>query len=343
MKKVLFAFAFLLGLSGTVCAQPPQYDFFAGVTPSGDTLWFLYVEGSTDAYVAQVALTSEYSYYYTSSEGATRNVIIPSTIYEFNVVGIMRTAFKYCSGITSITIPNSVTWIGDSAFANCTGLTSVTIGSGISSIDGAAFRNCNNLTDIHSLNPVAPQLGNYTYNGQTYGAFDGVPSTIPAKIPCGSSGSYYGRWIYFSNFVEDAAFTFNAESADNNMGTVQILTMPTCAAPNAVLYASANSGYHFDHWSTGSTSNPYTLTVTSDTVITAYFVSDNGTEGIGDVEGSAIHIYAEGGDIIVNGIGEEKVLVFDMVVRPVGTQSLPTGVYMVKVGNLPAKRVAVIR
>lgn len=46
----------------------------------------------------------------------------------------------------------------------------------------------------------------------------------------------------------------------------------------AVISATANSGYHFDHWSTGSTSNPDTLHLTSNTSITAYFVSDNATQ-----------------------------------------------------------------
>lgn len=167
--------------------------------------------------------------------------------------------------------------------------------------------------------------------------------SFPCTVPCGTITQYRTRFPYFTNFIEGEGYSFAASSDNNNMGTVQILTMPTCTAPNAVLYASANNGYRFDHWSTGSTSNPYSLTVTSDTVITAYFVSDGGTEGIGDVDGSTIHVYTDGGNIIVNGAEGEKVKVFDMVGRPVGTQSLPTGVYMVKVGTLPARKVAVIR
>ena len=44
-----------------------------------------------------------------------------------NISIIIGGAFWGCSGLTSVTIPNSVTSIGDSAFTGCSGLTSVTI------------------------------------------------------------------------------------------------------------------------------------------------------------------------------------------------------------------------
>lgn len=258
------------------------------------------------------------------------NTIIPNT-----VICIGESAFNGCIQLISIAMPNSMVNISAYAFAGCNGLISLTIPNSVTAIGSRAFGGCNGLTEITSLAPVAPTLGSY--------AFSGVSSTIPINIPCGSSGSYYGRWSYFSNFIEEASFTFDAVSADNNMGVVQILTIPTCTNPNAVLYATANNGYRFDHWSNGSTSNPYTLTVTSDTIIKAYFVSEGSTEGIDDVVGSNIQIYTEGGNIMVNGAEGKKVQVFDMVGRPVGTHSLPTGIYMVKVGTLPVRKVVVIR
>ena len=56
-------------------------------------------------------------------------ITIPaSIIYEdvtYPVGGIGNSAFNNCSGLTSITIPNSVTYIGRDAFSGCSGLTSV--------------------------------------------------------------------------------------------------------------------------------------------------------------------------------------------------------------------------
>ena len=279
-----------------------------------------------------------------------------------SVTSIGRYAFYACSRLSSITIPNSVTTIGDYAFYKCTGMASVTIGnsvtligdatfcdcshlisliigSNVTEIRGRAFLRCYNLSKIHSLNEVAPLLG--TIGGQ--GAFDGVPSTVRVYIPCGSSASYYSRWG-FQNIIEEKAFT--ATSDNEQMGTVQILTMPTCTSPQAVVYASANSGYHFDHWSTGGTENPYTLTVTTDTTITAYFVSSGGgTEGIDDIVSSDVKVYVTAGrvHVIIEGRPADEFKVYDMMGRNVSNESLSAGVFLVKIGDLPARKVVVIR
>ena len=55
-------------------------------------------------------------------------------------------AFRGCSSLTSITIPNSVTSIGGEAFYNCSSLTSITIPNSVTSIGGSAFYGCSSLT-----------------------------------------------------------------------------------------------------------------------------------------------------------------------------------------------------
>ena len=112
--------------------------------------------------------------------------------------------------------------------------------------------------------------------------------------------SYLLNWsYYFNNFNDTIPPTLTAISDDEAAGTVSILTQPTCDNPNAVVSATANDSYRFDHWSDGSTDNPYTLTVTQTTsVIKAYFVSTN---GIGDVDGIGAKVIAANGQIVVDG------------------------------------------
>ncbi|MBR0181715.1 MAG: leucine-rich repeat protein [Bacteroidaceae bacterium] len=59
---------------------------------------------------------------------------------EEGTQGITDYAFSGCTGLTSVTIPNSVTSIGSSAFSGCTGLTSITIPNSVRSIGGKAFK-----------------------------------------------------------------------------------------------------------------------------------------------------------------------------------------------------------
>ena len=186
------------------------------------------------------------------------SVTIPNS-----VTSIGDGAFFGCSGLMSVTIPNSVTEIGWFAFFGCSGLTSVTIGNSVTSIGDGAFSDCSGLTEITSHPNVAPLLGT--------NVFSGVSRSIPVHIPCGSSMSYYSQWSYFSNFVENRAFTFSAVSSDEAMGSVAVLQQPICPVPNAVVQATPVSGYQFDRWSDGATQNPYFLTVIGDTLITAIF------------------------------------------------------------------------
>ena len=108
---------------------------------------------------AKAAQSGDFTYTATATEvtitgytGAGGAVVIPASIDGTPVTAIGELAFspdyQGIQSITSVTIPNSVTSIGDYAFNGCTGLTGVTIGSGVISIGGGAFAGCSFLTSV---------------------------------------------------------------------------------------------------------------------------------------------------------------------------------------------------
>ena len=81
-------------------------------------------------------------------EGASGKLVIPATIEGKPVISIGKSAFQNCIGLTSITIPDSVTSIGSQAFGFCESLTSITIPNGVTRIEYRTFYGCTSLTSI---------------------------------------------------------------------------------------------------------------------------------------------------------------------------------------------------
>ncbi len=89
-------------------------------------------------------------------------VVLYGTTYTVNSIG--SSAFENCSGLTEVTIPESVTSIGSSAFSGCSGLTEITIPNSVTSIYGNAFSGCSGLTEV-TIPESVTSIGSSAFSG----------------------------------------------------------------------------------------------------------------------------------------------------------------------------------
>jgi hypothetical protein len=105
----------------------------------------------------EYTISNDGKYYTVKGIGTTTdtNIVIASEYNNLPVTYIDSSAFKNCSKLTSVTIPDSVTSIGYDAFEDCSSLTSVTIGNGVTSIGSYAFYECGSLSSVYYSGDVA--------------------------------------------------------------------------------------------------------------------------------------------------------------------------------------------
>ncbi len=141
-------------------------------TPTPVTEWTYDLNGSNEAIITGFA-------------GLGGAVEIPSSIdgYPVKQVGYnWMPIFGYSNtSVTSVTIPNSVTSIGDNAFYECKGLTDVTIPDSVTSIGSSAFQSCTGLASV-SIPDSVTSIGVYAFDGCTGLTTVLIPSRFTAQI-----------------------------------------------------------------------------------------------------------------------------------------------------------------
>lgn len=147
----------------------------------------------------------------TKYKGAGGTVEIPATLGGYPVTGIQMQAFIKCTSLKSVSMPESMTWIGDSAFAGCTGLEQVEISPNLTAIGSKSFYSCSDLTSVGIPDQVT-SIESLAF----FGCLKLESITIPASVTILDSTFVYGctnlKKIEFKGTQEQ----WNALSIDPN-------------------------------------------------------------------------------------------------------------------------------
>ena len=111
-----------------------------------------------------------------------------------SITSIGQFSFAECTSLTNVAIPGSVTSIGDGAFAGCDGLKSIMIPGSVTNMGIDVFQFCTNLG-----NPVwQPLQTNSLVNGTNYFS-DGKWTNFPGRFTACARRNHR-RWasLYFS-------------------------------------------------------------------------------------------------------------------------------------------------
>ena len=188
---------------------------------------------------------------------------VKNIVIENGMKGIGPNAFADdYSALTSVTIPASVTFIGNCAFSDCSNLTTVTFDGTptLTRIGGDVFSNCNSLTSITIPASVTfiddrafyacSNLAMVTLNSNpymSYGTFDGIPvgATVTMNLTAheGATGEY---WMTFYsdiyNFEADAnTKVFKAELDENSLTLTELTDDKIVPRGIAVILKSTSS------------------------------------------------------------------------------------------------------
>ncbi len=110
--------------------------------------------------------------------GENMDLILPES-YNGENYEINNHAFEMRHDITSVTIGNGVTRIGEYAFSDCTALTDVTIGNGVTNVGIYAFTHCSSLANVTIGNGVT-RIGEYAFSDCTALTCVAIPDNVVA-------------------------------------------------------------------------------------------------------------------------------------------------------------------
>ncbi len=256
----LSALALLLSLAACIPGQePPATD------PTEPTHIHSYDEnGQCTGCDSKVSIGLEYvlsndnTAYSVSGIGTCTDshIVIPSVYEGKPVSSIGYAAFQNCTGLTEITIPDSITYIGLGAFTNCIGLTCVTIPEGVTHIYDHAFAYCTNLTNITIPDSVI-SIGSRVFDGcnsLTYNEYDnacylGNVTNPYLALICSKSNDITDCTIHPNTKIISGFAFFNCTgligiTIPDSVTYIALAAFSGCTGLTYITVDSGNSVYH---------------------------------------------------------------------------------------------------
>ena len=190
------AFTILMGGSNAymISITPKREGWIYLVCNVNDHVGLCYIEANsyivTENSIKYRCYTTGYAVVY-GRDNAQGAINIPDSL-QYNgktyiVTEIGKYAFNNATGITSITIPETVHTIHEHAFDGCTGLASITIPDNVSLIKDYAFNNCSSLTSVSLPNNITT-IPKYAF----YGCSSLRSVTIPSNVTGIGQYAFYG-------------------------------------------------------------------------------------------------------------------------------------------------------
>ena len=164
-------------------------------TVASDSTLFGYIFGTSE--FTGGTLTKQY---YSGSSYTT--YYIPSTLKSVTVTGsnILYGAFYNCSGLTSVTIDNGVTSIGNYAFCYCSNITMFVVSNSVTSIGVGALNGCSKLENL-----TIPFVGK-SNSATAYEAVLGYIFGYETKHQTPSDYSDREKWSSSTKFVNNRVY-----------------------------------------------------------------------------------------------------------------------------------------
>ena len=264
-----------------------------------------------------------------------RSIDLPSHLHFID-----EYAFYYCQSLTRVGMPTILDTMGEGCFHSCNHLTSIEIPNGLRTIPEAAFFMCNSLSNITWGNAVeiidTCAFGDCSFTELT------LPPTLRVVRMTAFIGDYRGR-------LNRLTFSAPVDTIEVDAFYRQPLQM--LRLKNTVPPATTDDGYGTYGCLDGTDVDSIVVPCGSLSAWLAdsYWgqfadrIVEDCNLGVEVAGGQVPVVSFRGGRIVVEGTEDEAVHIFDITGRSIRNEALPTGVYMVKIGNRPVRKVVVMK